>query len=274
MKNPKYVRVDGIMTRYFEEGEGEPLVLVHGGNFGNEDNIDLADNWDLNWPWFVKWFHVYAFDKLGQGFTDLPHSDEDYTMGAIVEHAYSFIQTLGLDKVSLVGHSRGAYVVTRLTLEHPELVKNLVIVDSNTIAPGENPSNAKERLQMRRGRLMADAPKPLLTRKSLKWVSAAFSYSGGGITDEWINIRHEVALRPQTIQSIEKMSELFSTTFLPHLARQKEESHQWIQEGKLHTPTLLIWGYNDPSAIVDDGVELFRMIAPHVSRAQMHIFNQ
>jgi len=250
------------------------LVLIHGGNFGNEDNIDLADNWDLNWPWFVKWFHVYALDKLGQGFTDLPQSDEDYTMGAIVEHAYGFIRELGLEKVHLVGHSRGAYVVTRLTLEHPELVRTLVIVDSNTIAPGENPGDAQERSKMRRGRLMADVPKPLLTRKSLKWVSEAFSYSGGGVTDKWLDIRHEVASRPQTLQAIEKMSELFSTTFLPHLAQQKEESHQWIQAGKLQTPTLLIWGYNDPSAIVDDGIELFRMIAPHAPRAQIHIFNQ
>ncbi len=127
---------------------------------------------------------------------------------------------------------------------------------------------------MRRGKLMADAPKPLLTRESLKWVSEAFSYSGGGVTDKWLDIRHEVASRPQTLQAIEKMSELFSTTFLPHLARQKEESHQWIQAGKLQTPTLLIWGYNDPSAIVDDGIELFRMIAPHAPRAQIHIFNQ
>ncbi len=75
MQNPKYVNVKGINTRYFDEGQGEPLLLIHGGNFGNEDNIDLADNWDLNWPWFVKWFHVYALDKLGQGFTYLPPSD-------------------------------------------------------------------------------------------------------------------------------------------------------------------------------------------------------
>jgi len=121
---------------------------------------------------------------------------------------------------------------------------------------------------------MADVPKPLLTRKSLKWVSEAFSYSGGGVTDEWLDIRHEVASRPHTLQAIEKMSELFSTTFLPQLARQKKESHQWIQAGKLQTPTLLIWGYNDPSAIVDDGIKLFRMIAPHAPRAQIHIFNQ
>ncbi len=37
MQNPKYVNVKGIKTRYFDEGQGEPLVLIHGGNFGNED---------------------------------------------------------------------------------------------------------------------------------------------------------------------------------------------------------------------------------------------
>ncbi|MDA2934501.1 alpha/beta hydrolase [Acidobacteria bacterium AH-259-D05] len=273
MQNPKYVNVKGIKTRYFDQGQGEPLVLIHGGNFGNEDNIDLADNWDLNWPWFVKWFHVYAPDKLGQGFTDLPQSDEDYTMAAIIGHAHDFIQEMGLKKVHLVGHSRGAYVVTRLTLEHPELVRTLVIVDSNTIAPGENPRDAQERSKMRRGKLLADTPKPLLTKESLKWVSEAFSYSGEHVTDEWINIRHRVASLPQTVEAIEKMSQLFSTIFLPQLSRQKEQTHQWIKEGKLKAATLLIWGYNDPSAVVDDGVELFKMIAPTVPRTHMHIFN-
>jgi len=273
MENPKYVTVKGIKTRYFDEGAGEPLILFHGGSFGNTDNVDLADNWDRNWSWFLKSFHVYAPDKLGQGFTDLPQRDEDYTMAAVVRHAYDFIQEMGLKKVHLVGHSRGGFLVTRLVLEHPELVQTLVIVDSGTLAPGENPSNSKERSKMGRAKLLSDAPRPLLSRESLQWVSEAFSSSKEHVTGEWIAIRHQVANLPQSIQAIEKMSTLFSTTFLPQLARQKEETLQWIQEGRLTTPTLLVWGYNDPSALISGGMELFGLLAPSLSRAQMHIFN-
>ncbi|MFQ5852026.1 MAG: alpha/beta fold hydrolase [Candidatus Binatia bacterium] len=274
MDNPKYVEIDRTRTRYFDEGEGESLVLFHGGHFGANDNIDLANNWDRNWPWLVKSFHVYAPDKLGQGFTDLPRTDNDYTIAAVIQHAYHFIRAMGLNKVHLVGHSRGGYLVTRLTLEHPELVNTLVIVDSSTTSPGENPHSDAERDQGRRGRLLADAPKPLLTKESLRWVTEAFSYTKEHITDDWINIRHEVGKLSKTVESIKKMSKLSSAVFLPHIAKQKEETHSWIREGRLKTPTLLVWGKNDPSAVISGGLALFDMVAASTKRAQMHIFNQ
>jgi pimeloyl-ACP methyl ester carboxylesterase len=274
MRDPKFVDVNGIRTRYYDEGSGEALVLFHGGAFGANDNVDLADNWALNWPYFKQSFHVYAADKLGQGFTDLPKRDEDYTMGAVVQHAYDFIRTVGLDKVHLVGHSRGAYLVTRLTLEHPELVRTLTIVDSSTIAPGENPSNDRERDNGRRGHLLAAAPKPLLSRESIAWVTEQFSASGDHVTGDWLDVREEVAALPKTRESIEKMQTLSGSVFLPHLAQQKEETHRWITEGRLTLPTLLIWGQNDPSAVVENGIKLFNMIVPHAERAQLHIFNR
>lgn len=274
MKNEKFLDVDGIRTRYFDEGEGEPLVLIHGGHFGANDNVDLANNWDLNWPFFVKSFHVYALDKLGQGYTDLPKSDEDHTMAAVVNHAYGFIQTMGLKKVHLVGHSRGGYLVTRLTLEHPELVSTLVVVDSSTTSPGENPKNDAERDQGRRGKLLANAPRPLLSKESLRWVTGQFSATKEHITEEWLNIRYEVGKLPKTVQSVEKTSKLSSTVFLPHISKQKEETHAWIKEGRLKTPTLLVWGKNDPSAVISGGLALFDLVAGSTKRAQMHIFNQ
>ncbi len=59
------------------------------------------------------WHNVIAFDKLGQGYTDNPKSDADYTMHAIVQHAIAFLDKLGKKPYHLVGHSRGGYVVTR-----------------------------------------------------------------------------------------------------------------------------------------------------------------
>jgi pimeloyl-ACP methyl ester carboxylesterase len=274
MNNPKFVDVDGIKTRYFEGGQGEPLILFHGGHFGANDNVDLANNWDLNWPHFVKSFHVYALDKLGQGYTDLPKRDEDYTMGAVVQHGYGFIRKMGLQQAHIVGHSRGGYLVTRLALEHPELVKTLVVVDSSTAAPGENPSNDAERDKGRRGVMLANAPRPLLSKESIRWVTQQFSSSYEHITDTWLDVRVEVGKLPKTALSIEKLTNLSSAVFLPHIARQKEETHAWIKSGKLKTPTLLVWGRNDPSAVLPGGLALFDMVAANTKRAQMHIFNK
>ena len=75
----------------------------------------------------------------------------------------------------LLGHSRGGYVVTRLTLDHPELVRSCVIVDSGTLAPG--PSKTEY--------IMANAPKPRLSQPAAGHV--IYPYLLRGVTVNRVN---------------------------------------------------------------------------------------
>ncbi len=262
----KYVDVEGIRTRYFEKGQGETVVLFHGGNFGSHDAADCAADWDLNFCGLASWFHVYAVDKLGQGYTDNPRTDEDYTIAAVVKHAYGFLQAMGLKYVHLVGHSRGGYLVARLTLEHPELVKSCIIVDSNTLAPGVGRNEI----------VMANPPQPRLSKQSQRWILERYSFSYDHITEEWVEALTRIAMLPKYQEAVVKMESagLKTTLFLPHLAKQKEETLGRIRDGQLRTPTLVIWGYNDPTATLNQGQALFDLIASSEPRSQMHIFNQ
>jgi pimeloyl-ACP methyl ester carboxylesterase len=70
------------------------------------------------------------------------------------------------------------------------------------------------------------------------------------------------------------MSVLNEQLFLPSLRQQKEETLNWIKNGNLKIPTLVVWGKNDPSAVLENGLALFELIASSAPRAQMHIFNQ
>ncbi|MFQ5852025.1 MAG: alpha/beta fold hydrolase [Candidatus Binatia bacterium] len=264
MKKEKFIDLDGIRTRYFDEGTGDTLLLLHGGNFGQQDNVDCAENWDLNWGGFAESFHVYALDKIGQGFTDNPKNDE-YTIQAVVKHAHDFIQAMGLKKVHLVGHSRGGYLAMRLTLEHPDIVTTCTIVDSSTTAPGVNKYRAK---------LLADAPRPLLTKESIKWVTEQFSSTYGHITESWLQVRDRIAKQPKNAEAVAKMATLDQELFLPSLFKQKDETLGWIKEGRLKTATLLIWGYNDPSAVIAGGIELFDLVGSSAPRSQFHILNK
>ena len=262
----KFIDVDGIKTRYFEKGQGEILALFHGGNFGSQDAVDCADDWSLNFDALSRHFQVYVVDKLGQGDTDNPKSDDDYTMAAVVRHAHAFLQTLGLRNVHLVGHSRGGYLVARLTLEHPELVRSCIIVDSGTLAPGPS----------RTALVFANAPEPRLTRESQRWVFEKYSYSASHITEEWLDAATRIAELPKYQEAVRKMETmgLKRSRFLSQLAVEKEETLGWIQAGRLKTATLLIWGYNDPTAPVQRGQMLFDLVAGSAARAQMHIINQ
>jgi pimeloyl-ACP methyl ester carboxylesterase len=166
MTGEKYVDVDGIKTRYFEKGSGPLVVLFHGGHFGSHDAADCSEDWSLNFDGLAERFHAFAVDKIGQGFTDNPKRDEDYTMAAVVQHAYGFLKTLGLRNVHPVGHSRGAYLVARLTLEHPELFKTCILIDTNTLAPGISKNET----------VMANPPLPRLSRESQRWVLQRYSF--------------------------------------------------------------------------------------------------
>src|SRR3954469_12023847 len=73
----KFVSVDGIRTRYFEAGSGEALVLIHGGQWPATTS---AEGWAPIFGRLAQHYHVYAFDKLGMGFTDNPKRDADYSM--------------------------------------------------------------------------------------------------------------------------------------------------------------------------------------------------
>ncbi|MDE0028593.1 MAG: alpha/beta hydrolase [Deltaproteobacteria bacterium] len=262
----KFVDVNGIRTRYFEKGSGENLVLIHGGVFGSNDAADCGLDWGLNFDALARWFHVYALDKLGQGLTDNPPSDDDYTMAATVRHAIGFIEALKLGGVHVVGHSRGAYVAARMTLERPDLVRSCIPVDTNTLAPGMGRNHI----------VFADAPEPRLTRESQRWVIERYSYSGAHITEDWLDSMTEIAQLPKYQETVDRMVTrgLRKSLFLTKHSLQKEETLGWIRDRGLQRPTLLVWGYNDPTATLAQGLRLFELLAMRERRSQMHIINR
>ena len=79
------IDVGGVETRYYDYGEGEPIVLVHGGGMGG---ASTANNWSRNVPGLAKAFRVLAVDRLAQGMTGNPKDDEDFTTRGAVKHVY------------------------------------------------------------------------------------------------------------------------------------------------------------------------------------------
>ena len=266
MTGERFIDVDDIRTRYFEKGSGEVLVLFHGSHFGTMDACDSAVDWELNFDGLARWFRVIAVDKLGQGHTDNPKSDEDYTMAAVVRHAHQFLVAMGLKNAHVIGHSRGGYLVARLTLDHPELIRSCIIIDSGTLSPGPSKSES----------IMAGAPKPRLSRESQRWVVEHYSYSSKHITESLLDAAAQIANLPKYQETVKKMEDhgLKRSRFLPQLALEKEETLNWIMQGRLKTPTLLVWGYNDPTAELKRGQFLFELIAEGTPMAEMHVINQ
>ncbi len=262
----KYINVDGVRTRYVDRGTGDTIVLFHGGNFGSTGSADATDDWGGTIDDIAKWGRVVAIDKLGQGYTGNPKSDDDYTIAAVVRHAYQTLRALGIESAHLVGNSRGGYLTCRLTVDYPAIAKSCVIVSSNTCAPGTG-GNEKA---------FANQPKPSLTAESQRWVLEHYSYSADCVTDEWVEALAAIAQQQSYAEAVEKMTQegYLWTKFLPGLSTDKEEMFQILQTRGIQRPVLQIWGYNDPTVSHAQAYDLYRILAEKERRARWQTLNE
>lgn len=266
MGEEKWIDVDGIRTRYFDQGTGEPIVMIHGAQMGAPDGASSAKTWQLNHPVLSRHHNAIAFDKLGQGYTDNPKRDADYTMHAIVQHAIGFLDVLGKKPYHLVGHSRGGYIVTRIAMERPDLAKTVVCVSSGTLSPGPTRTHLVHK----------DPPLPRLSRESIRWYCERYSFNPRIVTEDWLDGSVAIATQEKNRIAVAKMNKegLSRKQFIPALARQKAEVHRWLLEKGMHCPTLVAWGYNDPAAEFEAGLQLIEMFMKHQRRTEVRVFNR
>ncbi len=262
----RFVDVDGVRTRYFDKGAGRTLVLVHGGHFGATTSADAAEDWDLNFDGLAEWARVVAFDKLGQGHTGNPASDEDYTMAAVVRHAAGFLRALGIENAHLIGHSRGGYVACRLTVEHPALAATCTIVNSNSCAPFTG----------RNEYVFANKPGPALSRESQRWVLGRYSYDPAHVTEDWLDALVRIAERPENRAAVAKMTGegFLWTRFLPGLLADKEDMFRILGQRGIQRPVLQIWSRHDETVSHAQAEALYRILAEKERRARWQIFDR
>lgn len=266
IEGEKFVDVGGVRTRYVEKGEGDIVVLFHGGNFGAATSADAIEDWGRTIDDMAQWSHVFAIDKLGQGYTGNPKTDDDYTMDAVVKHAHQTLRTLGIEGAHLVGHSRGGYLTCRLTVDYPELVRSCVIVDSNTCAPGTGTNEV----------VFANKPGDALSRESQRWVLEKYSYSADCVTEDWLDALVDIAQQQKYAETIDKMNNdgYLWTRFLPGLQTDKEDMFRILQTRGIQRPVMQIWGYNDPTVSHAQAFDLYRILAEKERRARWQIFNE
>ncbi|MFY9920496.1 MAG: alpha/beta fold hydrolase [Mycobacterium sp.] len=99
----KTVLVDGLATGYLEAGQGDPVVLLHGGEFGV--SADLG--WERNIVALAGHYRVLALDMLGFGYSAKVIDFND-GRGMRIRHIARFCDALGVDSAHFVGNSMGA----------------------------------------------------------------------------------------------------------------------------------------------------------------------
>jgi len=117
--------VDGLVTAYLEAGDGDPVVLLHGGEFG----VTAEIGWERLIPALAAKYRVLAPDMLGFGGSA---KVVDFTdgRGMRIRHIARFCETLGVPAAHFVGNSMGAInLLVDATSEAPVLpVRSLTII--------------------------------------------------------------------------------------------------------------------------------------------------
>jgi pimeloyl-ACP methyl ester carboxylesterase len=113
-----YANSNGISFYYDEQGEGAPLVLLHGGIGSGEMFAALA-------PALAAGRRVIVIDLQGHGRTG--DADRPFDVSAMADDVAGVIEQLA-GKADLLGYSLGGSVALRLALQHPERVNDLILV--------------------------------------------------------------------------------------------------------------------------------------------------
>jgi 2-hydroxy-6-oxo-6-(2'-carboxyphenyl)-hexa-2,4-dienoate hydrolase len=96
------------------------------------------------------------------------------------------------------------------------------------------------------------------------------------VTDAWIAMKQKITDSPKNKEAVRMMKDvgLYATRFLPDLQEDKEEMFARLEKDGVLRPVLVFWGYNDPTAPLDLGMQLYKLIAKHQPRTSLHIVNQ
>lgn len=119
-----HLQLSRVRMHYFEYGHGPEVVLfIHGFQAS-------ARIWQLVQEALpADRYHTYALNNRGAGETDAPEDDAAYGVPQFAADAYEFVSALGLRDFTLVGHSLGGATVAQFAVDHPELLKGLVLLD-------------------------------------------------------------------------------------------------------------------------------------------------
>lgn len=125
------ITAGSVNTTYLSAGEGSPVILLHGAGAG-------AVTWYPSIGAVSRNYHVIAPDIVGYGESDKP--DAPYDRAYFSTWLNAFLSALNISEAHVVGLSQGGAIALQFSLDYPEMIDKLVLVDAGGL--GAHPSLA------------------------------------------------------------------------------------------------------------------------------------
>jgi pimeloyl-ACP methyl ester carboxylesterase len=120
MPTGNYANVNGIKMYYEIYGEGEPLVLIHGGG------STIQTTFEKILPTLAQHYKCIAVELQAHGRTSDRNAPESFTQDA--DDVAALLKQLNFNKASFFGFSNGASTTMQIAIRHPELVDKIIVV--------------------------------------------------------------------------------------------------------------------------------------------------
>jgi len=218
------IKANNIFINYRMNGKGENFVLIHGAG----DNLNM---WDHQVPVFSKSYRVITYDVRGHGETESPETE--YTMSLLCEDLYQFTKAMKVKSAYFLGYSMGGRLVLNLAIDHPEIVKALILANSPV---GLMPPEAIQGRQMMLELLEKGDFKTAVELMTTSAFSPGFKDENPTEFEKYKNVK--LRNKPDCFTRIIRAIGTFST--IPDLS-------------KVQCPVLIIIGEHDAIMGVDQG---------------------
>ncbi len=217
----RFLVVDNMMLHYREEGEGEPLLLLHGAF----SSLHTFNEWNKH---LKKHYRVIRLDLMGFGLTG-PNDTSDYTMENHIRVLKAFLNIIKVDKCHIVGNSLGGWLAWEFAYRYPQKVAKLVLMDAAGFLEEEN---IPLPFKLARTPMFGRVIKYVVRRQILEQFLRQVYFDQSKVTEQLVTRYYELFIRdgnPDAFLKLVNTPYTDNTPALRHIANE----------------TLILWGRED-----------------------------
>ncbi|NEM97482.1 alpha/beta fold hydrolase [Pontibacter burrus] len=230
-----------------------PVVILHGGPGGNNYNFERTAG-----PLLESFATVVYYEQRGSGRSEAPKNPEDYTLPMLINDLEVLRDSLGAQKLVLLGYSFGAELALRYALAHPDRVEKLILSD-----PAEL-SRSNMLVQIQGFYSLGDSVVKTGIDKILKDTTeleekygCVWGLSNSALVDRFLFVNQEIAARNREMW---KESKLVNTGLMAKVYIKNNKMDLVEKATGLPIPTMLISGVYDRNGGLHTALELKKVL--------------
>ena len=239
--SPRFVETEGLRLRYVRQGQGSPVLLLHGFS-------SSLFTWKDVLPELARSHDVIALDLPGHGASDIPASLTPELLARVVP---AVLDQLGVPRASFVGNSLGGAIAIAVAARSPARVDRLVLIDSAgfNFEASKRPALLRALTALPGARLLEHSPR---RRWMVSFGLRQVFHDDALVTRERIDEYVVPLLRPRAVRAFQELLGARDALGFPGTVAEVQQ------------PALVIWGRQDAWIPVSDA-EHFRATLPRAT---------